>query len=1068
MGRITGSGRSRRRVGRWMIEPLELRTLFAANLHVDSVSIVDGNANPVPNPTIGTYVYLRVDFTTVDLPADASYTMSQTLYGVTYTDTINWGAGYNFAYSWYHYYGGWLVNHSGPATGTVTIDSTNTVAETSESDNTGTSTMFPVQLPLPMKLAQPLGGTAFRDYGYVNYADKDPTSSANVDYRGGPYTYDGHDAIDMTFPSFKSVDDGVPVLAAAAGTVIYSADGNFDRNTYANGDANFVIIDYGNGWQSDYFHLRNGSVGVQVGQKVVQGQVIGLMGSSGYSSGPHLHFSLYNGDAIETYQNPYAYWQNPLPYQGDVDEVLDSGITNYDPTSFLNSQERPPDTVTIKQQPTTIFPRFATFNTPNEPINITVKKPNGTVQLSYDFSAGNYANRGGYYYIYDTLPSVPDLGTWTVNFTVGGVKLASNTFAVTSTGAPLSSVTQGANFIANNRTTPIDSGVIAQGSSATAQVFTVTNIGSAVMTLGSLTAPVGWTIVDPLAASLAAGASDTFSMKPDTAVAGYRYGFASFTTNDPGAPTYKFSLSAEVTPTSSIPVVALISRKTSAAETGLDPGVFRVIRTGGDISQPLTVNLVRSGTATSGSDFQVISTTVTIPAYESSVSVMVTPVDDGSPEPTETVILSLGSSAAYTFAPNTSATVTIADNDSAGTASISGTVYLDKNFNTYRDGTETPAVGVQLFLDANADNIWQASEPLVTSGAGGTYTFSLLPAGRYTVRELTTSGYILSTPPGSTTLVAGQSASGVDVGVFPITFTGTSGNDTFSLAPAATASRILITVNGIVYDALRSQLPSIGFIGLGGNDLLTVDASMFSLAPGLLTAPAITFSGDVGTDTLKLTNSTATDDLAVQAGQLTLGATTLIYTGTESVVIDGVVGAAVSLHSLTLTSARITLAAGHDLTLVLGALVVTGTGVLDVTDNAVIVRGGSLSGLTALAAEGLNVNGAQLWTGNGITSSIAAAEAAPFHAVGVISNTLDGSLLYDTFHGVTVDGADVLIAYTFFGDADLSGTVDDTDYFLTNNGFGLHQSGWINGDFDFSGTVDDTDYFLLNSGYGQQ
>jgi hypothetical protein len=92
----------------------------------------------------------------------------------------------------------------------------------------------------------------------------------------------------------------------------------------------------------------------------------------------------------------------------------------------------------------------------------------------------------------------------------------------------------------------------------------------------------------------------------------------------------------------------------------------------------------------------------------------------------------------------------------------------------------------------------------------------------------------------------------------------------------------------------------------------------------------------------------------------------------------------------------------------------------------------------------------------------------PFHAVGIVSNTLDGSLLYDTFHGVAVGGSDILIAYTVFGDADLSGTVDDSDFFLTNNGFALGRTGWVNGDFDFNGTIDDTDFYLLNSGYGYQ
>ena len=64
------------------------------------------------------------------------------------------------------------------------------------------------------------------------------------------------------------------------------------------------VIDHGNGIKTRYAHMYPGSLTVRVGQRVYQGQQIGRIGSTGNSTGPHLHFEmLVNG-----------YKENPLPY----------------------------------------------------------------------------------------------------------------------------------------------------------------------------------------------------------------------------------------------------------------------------------------------------------------------------------------------------------------------------------------------------------------------------------------------------------------------------------------------------------------------------------------------------------------------------------------------------------------------------------------------------------------------------------------------------------------------------------------------------------------------------------
>lgn len=83
-------------------------------------------------------------------------------------------------------------------------------------------------------------------------------------------------------------------IAAGMGTAIYATDSGVVVYSGWNdwGYGNLLIIDHGNGWQSIYGHLSALNVGC--GQSVKQGQVVALAGSTGNSTGPHLHFELQN------------------------------------------------------------------------------------------------------------------------------------------------------------------------------------------------------------------------------------------------------------------------------------------------------------------------------------------------------------------------------------------------------------------------------------------------------------------------------------------------------------------------------------------------------------------------------------------------------------------------------------------------------------------------------------------------------------------------------------------------------------------------------------------------------
>lgn len=101
---------------------------------------------------------------------------------------------------------------------------------------------------------------------------------------------------------YYSMHNGVD-LAGSQGTPIYAiASGYVNVSTYANVNGNYVSISHGSGYGSLYAHLDYATV--SAGEYVTQGQVIGYMGSTGWSTGPHLHFEIHlNGSTV----NPMSY-----------------------------------------------------------------------------------------------------------------------------------------------------------------------------------------------------------------------------------------------------------------------------------------------------------------------------------------------------------------------------------------------------------------------------------------------------------------------------------------------------------------------------------------------------------------------------------------------------------------------------------------------------------------------------------------------------------------------------------------------------------------------------------------
>ncbi len=118
-------------------------------------------------------------------------------------------------------------------------------------------------------------GVASRAYSGPTYAGYYMKPVAGVRTQG----LHGHNGIDIGAPT------GTPIYAAAAGEVIISLNGGWNG-----GYGNYVVIKHDNGTQTLYAH--NSSNAVSAGQSVAQGDVIGYVGSTGRSTGSHVHFEV--------------------------------------------------------------------------------------------------------------------------------------------------------------------------------------------------------------------------------------------------------------------------------------------------------------------------------------------------------------------------------------------------------------------------------------------------------------------------------------------------------------------------------------------------------------------------------------------------------------------------------------------------------------------------------------------------------------------------------------------------------------------------------------------------------
>ncbi len=284
-------------------------------------------------------------------------------------------------------------------------------------------------IPLPYTY-YPQAGLLWSDVFPGNFVDLDPGGGI-LDYNCTGYTYDGHNGIDSDILSFEYQALGVPVFAALDGEVVDLNDGEPDMNTvWDNQPANYVILNHGGTHFTWYWHLKNGSVAVGLGEQVRAGRQLGLTASSGNSTGPHLHFeSRWDGEPYEPFagacRTGESNWVDQPAFQPNV-YVRDFAATRDSPSGMDPQFALPRHGFQAEGFQTTYFHAYLANLPANSTWRFRFRRPNDSIR--FESTVGNFGNgslfrSAWYWFNWNITFDTP--GTWTVEFMINDQLAAS-------------------------------------------------------------------------------------------------------------------------------------------------------------------------------------------------------------------------------------------------------------------------------------------------------------------------------------------------------------------------------------------------------------------------------------------------------------------------------------------------------------------------------------------------------------------------------------------------------------------------------------------------------------------
>jgi len=288
------------------------------------------------------------------------------------------------------------------------------------------STAQAVTYDFPLRLAPGLPDSAgFRVSAFV---DHNPTTGQVLDYNGGTRTYDGHRGTDYALFPFnwnKVNASDMQVIAAAAGIIVYKGDTDpTDHNPCDGGSNNdqwnYVALAHADGRMTIYGHMRYHSLTSKtIGQTVAQGEYLGLVASSGNSSGPHLHFearvdSTPSGAWIDPYAGPNSQaeslWTAQRPY---YDSAINRLATHATPPDSPSCQPAIPNLQDSFTTPATIY--FYAYYRDFQgalPTHFTIYRPDNSVLQVWDYSPATTFSSVWSYGQTFAFSSADPAGTW--------------------------------------------------------------------------------------------------------------------------------------------------------------------------------------------------------------------------------------------------------------------------------------------------------------------------------------------------------------------------------------------------------------------------------------------------------------------------------------------------------------------------------------------------------------------------------------------------------------------------------------------------------------------------------
>jgi murein DD-endopeptidase MepM/ murein hydrolase activator NlpD len=298
------------------------------------------------------------------------------------------------------------------------------------------------KLPKPVEKAivnfewplQKNSGLTFNNcFAISGFVDQNQTSGT-LDYNCDARTYDGHTGTDVytwPFPWYLVENDYAEVIAGADGVIIGKSDGFDDDHCFCIGTWNAVYVQHSDGSIAWYGHMKKNSLTSKlVGETVTQGEFLGVVASSGCSTGPHLHFEVHDstGNVIDPYTgvcnslNSTTWWASQPGYrEPTVNAVLTHdaepihGCPGINETPNMQNTFGPGDLI--------YFATYYRDQLNSDLSTYRIRRPDGSVWNEWPHTSPTTYNSSWWYWT-NTLPTFGPFGTWSFEVEYNGQTIA--------------------------------------------------------------------------------------------------------------------------------------------------------------------------------------------------------------------------------------------------------------------------------------------------------------------------------------------------------------------------------------------------------------------------------------------------------------------------------------------------------------------------------------------------------------------------------------------------------------------------------------------------------------------